>query len=308
MEETSTHNTAITVAPTPKQMIRVAERGLQFTDLDSMVRFAKYIEASGLAPKGVDKLEAIVVAMQLGAEIGLPPLAALQNIAVVNGRPTLWGDAQLGVVRSTGDLEAFAEWYESSGKRLPRNPSDFPDDLTAVCEVKRRGYPSAQFGFSVSDAKRAGLWGKQGPWAQHPARMLRYRARGFVLRDQFGDALRGMKSTEEMQDSQAIEVESTARPATGNVIQVNVSEPAPVADVTMPDTGPAASPQELLAESVVDAGFNFDQFRVVAVKMGRITDKPGAFDELSTKDAEFFSKNFKGLLAAMKQSYPQEAK
>jgi hypothetical protein len=54
--------------------------------------------------------------------------------------------------------------------------------------------------FSVEDAKRAGLWGKQGPWSAYPKRMMQMRARGFALRDAFPDVLKGLITAEEAQD------------------------------------------------------------------------------------------------------------
>ena len=117
------------------------------------------VSKSGLAPKGISTPEAICVAIQMGLEVGLPPLASLQNIAVINGRPALWGDAVLGVCRATGDVEEFDEWFEQGGQRLPRNPTKYTDDTVAVCRVRRRGDKQAkEVGFSVLDAKRADLW------------------------------------------------------------------------------------------------------------------------------------------------------
>jgi hypothetical protein len=73
----------------------------------------------------------------------------------------------------------------------------------AVCEAKRRGYPAPTVvRFSVADAKKAGLWGKSGPWSQYSSRMLTLRARGFALRNAFADALRGLITAEEAQDYQ----------------------------------------------------------------------------------------------------------
>jgi len=175
-------------------------RGLQITNMDELWRFATAVAKSGLAPKGIEHPEAIFVALEMGLEVGLPPMAALQNIAVINGRPSIWGDAQLAVVRGTGDLEEFAEWYEAKGTKLPRNPATFSDDTSAVCRVKRRGFEAVEVGFSVAEAKTANLWGKSGPWSQYPARMLRFRARSFALRDTFGDALKGLRAAEEVQD------------------------------------------------------------------------------------------------------------
>jgi hypothetical protein len=75
------------------------------------------------------------------------------------------------------------------------------DSLTAVCEAKRQGYPAPSVSrFSVTDAKKASLWGKTGPWTQYPSRMLQLRARGFALRNAFADALRGLVTAEEAQD------------------------------------------------------------------------------------------------------------
>jgi len=196
--------TTVAVAEKPRPPIAMSNRGIQLENLDALVRFSQILARSGLAPKGMQTPEAICIAVQMGLEVGLTPMAALQNIAVINGRPTIWGDAQLGIVRGTGELEEFDEWYEVGGKRVSRNPSTFTDDTAAVCKVKRRGYPAVETGFSVGDAKRANLWGKQGPWEQYPARMLRFRARSFGLRDTFGDALRGIKTTEEAQDERDV--------------------------------------------------------------------------------------------------------
>lgn len=166
--------------------------GLQLTNIDEMWKFAGFILRSKLAPKGMEMQEAIVVALQMGAEIGLPPMASLQNIAVINGRPSIWGDAAKAVVMGTGLCERFEEWFE--GK-------PFEPDFKAVCEVQRKGYtrPTRQE-FSVADAKTAGLWGKAGPWQQFPKRMLQMRARGFAARDAFPDALRGLLLAEEARD------------------------------------------------------------------------------------------------------------
>lgn len=196
--------------------VQIGNRGITLTTMDELVRFAQAVSKSGLAPKGIETPEAIFVALEMGMEVGLPLMASLQNIAVINGRPTIWGDAQLAVVRSTGELEECSEWYEEKGKKLPRNPSTFTDDTMAVCRVKRRSQDAAETGFSVADAKRANLWGKAGPWTQYPARMLRFRARSSALRDQFGDALRGLRTAEEVMDD-PIEVARNVTPESGRI-------------------------------------------------------------------------------------------
>lgn len=156
--------------------------------LDEAFRLAQAIACSGMAPRGMDKPEQITVAIIAGAELGLAPFQALQSFAVVNGRPTLWGDGLMAVARSGG--VKVREWVEGEG-----------DQTVAHCEVTRpdNGEVIAR-SFSVSDAKKAGLWGKQGPWQSYPRRMLAMRARAYALRDGCADMLRGFQVREEVED------------------------------------------------------------------------------------------------------------
>jgi len=66
----------------------------QPTNFDEAWRISTMLASSDLVPKDYKgKPENVCVAMQWGADIGLPGLQALQNIAVINGRPSIWGDA-----------------------------------------------------------------------------------------------------------------------------------------------------------------------------------------------------------------------
>ena len=94
----STAETAVAVVEPPRSTIQIGSSGLILNDLDSLWRFSGYVSTSGLAPKGIQSREAIFTAIQMGLEVGLTPMAALQNIAVINGRPSIWGDAQLSIV------------------------------------------------------------------------------------------------------------------------------------------------------------------------------------------------------------------
>jgi hypothetical protein len=166
-------------------------RGLALQSFDDAFKFATMVAKSDFAPKDFKgKPESCLLAIQHGSEVGLSPMQSLQSIAVINGRPTIWGDAAMALVQSSTACEYIREYMEGEG-----------DNLTAVCECKRRGYPEPNIvRFSVADAKKASLWGKAGPWQQYPQRMLALRARGFALRNTFADALRGLITAEEAQD------------------------------------------------------------------------------------------------------------
>jgi hypothetical protein len=160
------------------------------TSFEGAWRIAQVLAASGMAPRDMQKPESLVVAIMHGLEVGLTPLAAVQSIAVVNGRPTIWGDGAIGLVRASGICEFIKEWTEGQGEAA-----------VAYCETKRKGEKeTVKRSFAVADAKKAGLWGKSGPWTQYPSRMLQLRARAFALRDTFADVLRGLAIREEMED------------------------------------------------------------------------------------------------------------
>jgi hypothetical protein len=306
-----TNETQQTQQPETKAIIHLGERGVQLRDLDTLWRFSTMVLRSGLAPKGLDKQESICIAIQMGMEVGLTPMAALQNIAVINGRPTIWGDAQLAIVRNTGELSDFAEWMETGGKRLDRSPVTYSDDVMAVCRVMRRGYKEAAIGsFSVADAKRAGLWNKQGPWTQYPARMLKLRARSFALRDQFGDALRGLKTTEEVADMPAIDVETVT-------VGAPIETPTPAASLVEPDLRNAAAapettegsaavstsrtPQQELESFVVETcESTLERFNAVAVENGHLMVPVPTWLEVPTAVAKRLLRARQGLAGMLR--------
>lgn len=158
-------------------------------NFEQALTFANYLADSDMVPKDFKgKPGNCLIAMQWGMEIGLKPLQAMQNIAVINGRPSLWGDAVIALARNSPACESIHE--EDDGH-------------TATCRVKRRGEAEQVRTFSMDDAKMAGLLGKQGPWSQYPKRMRQMRARGFAIRDVFPDVLKGLAVAEEAMDSPA---------------------------------------------------------------------------------------------------------
>lgn len=157
-------------------------------DIEQAFRIAQALAHSGMTPQGFKTPETCFVAIMAGAELGLPPFQSLQSFAIINNRPTLWGDALVAVVRTNGFK--LREWYEGEG-----------DTLTAFCEVTRPDNgDTAEGEFSVDDAKTAGLWKKSGPWSSNPKRMLKMRARAFAIRDGAADVLRGFQIREEVED------------------------------------------------------------------------------------------------------------
>ena len=154
----------------------VSRRGVQIGSMGDAIEFASRVAKSGMCPRGMDSPEKILVAMQTGMEAGLSPMQAIRSVVVINGLPSWKGDAGLGLVRASGKMQNFRAWNVRDEKN--------PDESAAYVESLRAGNTEpTRHSFSVAMAKRAGLWGKTGPWSQYPQRMLYYRALGFHLRD-----------------------------------------------------------------------------------------------------------------------------
>lgn len=210
--------------------------------MGEFIEMSKMIAASDLAPKDYQgRAGNVLVAMQMGSELGLAPMQAIQNIAVINGRPSLWGDAMLAVVQSHPD---FVDIEEMDMK-------DIEAAGAATCTIHRKGRTSRTATFSVNDAKTAKLWGKGGPWSQYPSRMLQMRARAFACRDMFSDALRGIQSAEEARDiPEDVHVVARVKTSAPSSIlgrlkaQKGDAEPeeAPPADAVDSETGEVAEP------------------------------------------------------------------
>lgn len=183
--------------PTP-QTIEIGNRGLTPTTINDLYRMAKAAVAGGFAPDMTP--EQAFAAMQFGAEVGLSPFQSLSAIAVINGKPALYGDGARAIVEASGELEDADEWFEHQSARVGGFPPQPDDTTTAFCMLKRRGRTAQTRSFSVADAKRAGLWGKAGPWSQYPQRMLPARAAGFCRRDVFPDKLKGFRDDIEARD------------------------------------------------------------------------------------------------------------
>jgi hypothetical protein len=177
------------------------------TTMKEAIDLAEFLAASDFVPKGLKgKPSNVLLCMQIAAQFEMSLLSALQNVAVINGKPSMYGDALLGVVRASPLCISVHESFDE-------------DTMTAQCTTVRRGEEAPiTRRFSQHNAEQAKLWGKDGPWRTYPQRMLQMRARSWALRDAFPDVTMGMIAREEAEDfvvgkARVVASEPTTRPA-----------------------------------------------------------------------------------------------
>ena len=175
----------------------LSKAGFSPTNMSEAIAVADLYIQSGLT--AFKSASAAVVAIEHGMSLGMSPAQSMQSIALINGKPGIYGDAALALVKSTGMLKAHSETFSGSLK---------DGDRACTCKVVRiQKLANGEWNeveyeqtFGVAEAKDAKLWGKAGPWSQYPDRMMKMRARGFCLRDAFPDILKGVGIAEELQD------------------------------------------------------------------------------------------------------------
>lgn len=211
---------------------------------EETLRVARAVVASGLAPSaligkltGDDAAAAVAVAIMSGAELGLKPMVSLRSFTVINGKPALYGDGLINVVRMSGKVAYLRTGCEERNGKM-----------VGFCEAKRLDTAEdKRVEFSQDDAVRAGLWPSSPtvrrkvwennqqvwkdvpndtPWARFPQRMLAWRAAGYCLRELFGDVLGGIRDEYEVRE---IDEAETMRDITPEKPSLPPKPPAPPA-------------------------------------------------------------------------------
>jgi hypothetical protein len=245
------------------QLAKNSGFNMSVSNMQDALQMATMISNSQLAPANYKgRPEDTLVAMMMGHEVGLNPMQSIQNIAVINGKPSIYGDAMLALVQNHYSFGGINESYDENTK-------------TAKCTVWRKGGAEHEQTFSKVDAETAGLWGRKGPWSTSPKRMLAMRARGFALRNQFADALLGLISAEEAEDMPRAERDVTPQ---GNVVSID-NQPLYISEAQAQEIEKLANSEKLL--TVIKSAY----------KVGTLTDiSADKFEECKARIASFLEK------------------
>lgn len=175
-----------TLAPYDSRRAALAVDPFEPQSMEELYKFANLVSATDFAPKDFrGKPDACFVAMVYGRNLGVGALQSVQNIAVINGRPSVYGTLYWAIIISHPEFEDCVE--ESAEK-------------SATVTLTRKGRTSKSATFTWEDAVKAGLDKKLDTWGKYPKDLLLWRARHKVGDALFADALKGIAPREVVQD------------------------------------------------------------------------------------------------------------
>jgi len=199
---------------------------------------AKALLVSGLLPKTLKTPEQVIVVVLKGRELGIPPMQALEQIHIINGKATQSAELMLCQILS----------------KFPDTKITYEERSATRCKmiVQRRGMDPAPFEWTIGDAKTAQLLGNPS-WQKYPRAMLHARTVSEMARSLFPDAISGVSYTPE--ELGAVVTES-GEPIID--VQAETALTAPVLVSKAPEV--KLTPQERWSKAVAYAGgFGVDE-------------------------------------------------
>jgi hypothetical protein len=175
-------STAIQKTEPDHAPVRYIERD-ELASWRAMREQASELVKSGFLPRAVNTPEKAMAIIQTGKELGLGPMQALRSIHIIEGKPTMSADliAGLALAKLPGSVLRVSE----------------SSDKQCVIEAGRAGQKLTSFTYTMTDAQRAGLAGKDN-WKKHPRAMLRARAITEAARAIFPDTCVGLYDPDEL--------------------------------------------------------------------------------------------------------------
>lgn len=201
---------------------------------------ASWLAASTLVAGAFRQKEANVMLVVLqGRELELPPVMAMTNIHVIDGKPSLSAKLQMALILRAG----HEVWYDEES-----------DEGATVCGRRRGETRVHRKTFTMADAEQAGLATKDN-WKHYPRRMLKARALTELTNDVFPDVLMGCTYSPE-------ELGADVDPMTGDPV-------GPIFDTKVDDDDAQALLERVDALTEASRGALVGRFKELGIVIAR---------------------------------------
>lgn len=191
------------------------------TDLELVKSVMRYMKM-GLMPKQFKNPYEGAGAILYAKQLGLAPLTAWNDIALVHGKFSVFATLFRGLARRSpeyGEDEMF--WLDKEQKRICADNKNLNSEVwAAVCRTKKKnGTIWNEYFFTMDDAKMAelvppkrrdGSINYDSPWIKYPKDMLMYKSMARSYKANYSEALSGVQMYEDLVSNDEREVTPSA--------------------------------------------------------------------------------------------------
>ncbi len=182
---------SLSVAPRDQLALLIPDADV----LKAAFSLATNLAKAGCVPSTMRGKPADIFAVIMhGAAVGFPPMQAIQQISIINGKTSIYGDGGRALLVAHPELELIEDVQEHVIEAMPK------EERYGECTIKRAGRKAVTCRFTYAMATRAHLIGKTGPWTEYESRMYKWKAFWWAARDTFPDVLQGLYAYEEAID------------------------------------------------------------------------------------------------------------
>ena len=160
---------------------------------DKMMEMAEFLSKSTVIPISYqNRPENILICVDLASRMGLSPLAVMQNLYIIQGKPSFSGQAIASLIRSSGQFSNVeVNFVGEEGK----------DSWGCYVSAERNGKTLKGATVTMKMAHAEGWSKKSGSkWLTMPEIMLTYRAYTFFGRQFAPELMMGLHAVEELED------------------------------------------------------------------------------------------------------------
>ncbi len=210
------------------------------SEFEVMKEQAKMLLASGFLPTSIKSPEQAIAVILIGREIGIGTMQALNNITVIQGKPTISPQLMLALIGRSGQLEDI---------RIKQTSSPDGASHRVTVTMKRKGRSEHHETFGTDEARAMQLLGKDN-YKKQPLTMMKWRAVAACARVVFPDIILGFYSPEEMGaevaigDNEDLTVLPTEEPKPATVVRMP-SKDLPTIEAEVVDDKPQTRTEEL---------------------------------------------------------------
>ena len=164
-----------------------------FAAFEQAQRMAKLLSLSQLVPKEYqNNLPNSVIALEISQRIGASPMAVMQNLYIVHGKPGWSAQFIIATINGCGKFSPLRYRLEGEGDNR---------SCVAYAIEKETGEILEGPAVTIKMSKAEGWFQKNGSkWQTMPELMLRYRSASFFGKLYTPEILMGMQTAEELHD------------------------------------------------------------------------------------------------------------